>query len=311
MTVVGVEEFGGPDQLRTFEMTAPDAGRGEIRIRVASAAVSPADLGFRAGGRAAAMGGRTPPHVPGMDAAGVVDQVGEGADFTVGDRVMAIVSPFDSPTGAYAEYVVVPAAQAVVIPDDLDFDAAAALPMSGMTAALAVEWLGLTAGQTVAVTGSAGIVGGYAIALAKADGLVVVADAAPADEELVRSLGADHVAARGADYAANVRALFPDGVDGLIDAANLSVAADHAIRDGGRLALVKARDTEAGRGITQNWVYVTGSAGRTELLTRLRDLVASGAITVRVAGTFDKTEAAAAHRALEAGGTRGRLILHF
>jgi NADPH:quinone reductase-like Zn-dependent oxidoreductase len=121
--------------------------------------------------------------------------------------------------GAYAEEIVVPAASVVRAPRGVDLAAASTLLMNALTARVALDALALTDGQTVAVTGAAGALGGYLIQLARADGLRVVADAAPADEGLVRSLGADMVVARGDGIAAAIRAVVPSGVDGLFDGA--------------------------------------------------------------------------------------------
>lgn len=155
-----------------------------------------------------------------MDAAGVVDRIGEGTstDLAVGERAMAIVVPTGR-NGAYTEYMVVPAESATRVPTGASDAEAASLPMNGLTARLCLDVLELRPGQRLAVTGAAGAVGGYAVQLAKADGLHVLADASAADEQLVRDLGADVVVPRGDDFAHHVRDNVPKGVDGLIDAA--------------------------------------------------------------------------------------------
>jgi hypothetical protein len=150
----------------------------------------------------------------------VLEEVGEGADtdLAVGEHVMAIVLPL-GPRGAYAEHVVVPVESVVRAPAGASDVEAATLPMNGLTARAALDALALERGQVLAVTGAAGAVGGYAVQLGKADGLEVVADAAPADEALVRALGAGTVLRRGTAFAAQVRERWPDGVDALIDTA--------------------------------------------------------------------------------------------
>lgn len=218
MRVVGVDTFGGPEALRVFEVSEPHAGAGEIRIRVHAATVNPTDTFTRNGARAAMLKDFAPPYVSGMDAAGVVDQIGEGSttDLKVGDRVMAIVIPKGG-HGAYSEYIVVPAESAVHIPNDTSFAAASTLPMNGLTARLSLDQLALKPGQTLAVTGAAGAYGGYVVQLAKADGLRVIADASAADHDLVKSLGADVVVLRGDDVAARILEIMPQGVDSIAD----------------------------------------------------------------------------------------------
>jgi NADPH:quinone reductase-like Zn-dependent oxidoreductase len=297
-----------------MELPDPEAGPSEVRIRVHAAAINPTDTQLRSGQRAERLKDVPPPHVPGMDAAGVLDQVGEGAStgLRVGERVMAIVLPRGS-HGAYAERVVVPASSVVRSPAGASGAEAATLPMNGLTARLALDALALGPGQTLAVTGAAGAVGGYAVQLAKAERLTVVADAAPADEALVRALGADMVVPRGEGFAAHVQPLVPGGADGLIDAALLGAGAVGAVRDGGRVVSLRGYDGEGGehRGITFHPVYVRDYAQERGKLDRLRAQAEDGILTLRVARIFPAERAAEAHRLLEAGGVRGRVILEF
>lgn len=312
MRAVGVTEFGGPDVLRIVELPDPQAGPGELRIRVHAAAVNPTDTGLRSGGRASQLADVAPPYVPGMDAAGVLDQIGPGVatDLRIGDHVMAIVLPHGS-HGAYAELLVVPAESVTRVPAGATDAEAATLPMNGLTTRQALDVLGLAPGQTLAVTGAAGAVGGYAVQLGKAEGLRVIADASPQDEELVRELGADVVVPRGPDFAARVRELAPAGADGLIDAALLNEEAIPAVRDGGGMARVRDFTGAPCRGITFHRVAVRSYAREHGKLDRLRQQAEDAVVTLRVAMTLPAERAAEAHRMLEAGGTRGRIILEF
>jgi len=314
MRAVGITEWGGPDALVVVDLPEPEAGPGEIRIRVHAAAVNPTDTLLRDGSRAAALADVPPPHVPGMDAAGVVDQLGPGTetDLRVGDPVMAIVLP-RGPRGAYAEQVVVPAESVVRAPANASHAEAASLLMNALTVRGALDALDLQPGQLLAVTGAAGAVGGFAIELGKADGLRVVADASPKDEELVTKLGADVIVPRGDDFGARVREHFPDGADGLIDAALLNEKAIPAVRDGGGIATVRGYQgpDEPQRGITFHPVLVRNYAREQAKLDRLREQAEQGQVSLRVARTFPAADAPEAHRALEAGGVRGRLILEF
>ena len=223
MKAIGVMTFGGPEVLHVFELPEPHAGAGEVRIRVHAASVNPTDTLFRAGSQAARFSGRPAPYVPGMDVTGVIDELGADADnrLKVGDRVVALVIPAGPHGGAYAEYVIVPAASVVLAPAGVDFPAASTLLLNGLTARLALDALALDAGQTLAITGAAGAFGGYVIQLAKADGLTVIADASRSDQTLVRSLGADYVLDRGDTFAKRVRSIVAEGVPGLADGARL------------------------------------------------------------------------------------------
>jgi NADPH:quinone reductase len=310
MRGVGVIEFGGPEVLQIVDLPEVHAGPSEVRIRVHAATVNPVDTGLRSGSRAATMKDIEPLYVPGMDVAGVIDEVGTGADFSVGHWVMAMVIPKAS-HGGYRESIVLSADSVVRVPAGSSITEAATLPMNGLTARQTLNQLALQPGQTLAVTGAAGCYGGYVVQLAKADGLRVIADASDADVQLVRDLGADIVVSRGNDIAARIREIAPDGVDGLADGAVQQDLAVGAVRDGGSFVSVRVYEGAGERGITFDRTMVFDFDHRADLLDRLRQQVEEGAVTLRVAATYPAEEAAEAHRRLEAGGTRGRCVIVF
>jgi NADPH2:quinone reductase len=313
MKAIGLTEFGGPEVLQVVDLPEPEPGPGEVRIRVQAVAVNPADITFRSGGRAAQLADRPAPYIPGMDAAGVVDKLGEDSDgrLAIGDRVIAYVIPFGPHGGSYAEKVVIAAASAVPAPAGVSFPEASTLLLNATTARLALDALALPSAATVAITGGAGAVGGYAIQLAKADGLTVLADVAASDDKLVRSLGADLVVDRNTDLATAIRSQLPDGAPGLIDTAALDALALPAVTDGGGLVTLKGWTGPSERGIVIHPVSSFGSATSTVLFDRLRSQVQNGVLTLRVADVLPATMAAEAQRRLAAGGVRGRLVLDF
>ncbi len=312
MRAIGVYQFGGPDALQVVDLPEPHVGPGQLGIRVRAATVNPTDTALRSGARAQQLRDVPPPHVPGMEVAGVLERVGAGVstDLEPGDRVMAIVAPRGA-HGAYAEHVAVPAESVVRTPVGSTDAEAATLPMNGLTARHALDLLGLVPGQRIGVTGSAGALGGYVIQLAKTEGLEVVADAGPSDEELVRSLGADTIVRRGPDVADRIREVAPDGVDGLVDAAVLNEAVAPAVRDGGQVITVRGFEGETERGVILRPVWVREYLRRHDALEELREQAEQGVLSLRVARVFPADQASAAHRLLEAGGTRGRLVLEF
>jgi NADPH:quinone reductase len=310
MRAVGITEFGGPEVLRIVEKPEPEPGPGEVRIRVAAATVNPTDIVLRSG-RHGPPDGLEPPYVPGMELAGTVDVASDGSGFRPGDRVMAIAAPRAARGGAQAELVVVPADSVVTVPDGISLIEAATLPMNGLTARLALDLLGLSPGDTLAVTGAAGAVGGYTIQLAKVAGLRVIADAWPKDSELVRGLGADVVVPRGEEVAAAIRLATGDGADALVDAAVMGPPVLPAVRDRGQLAAVRPFRGETERSVKIIPVWVGDYLHEQDKLADLAALAADGRITLRVARTLPAELAAEAHRRLEAGGVRGRLVLTF
>jgi NADPH:quinone reductase-like Zn-dependent oxidoreductase len=283
-----------------------------VRLRVQAAAVNPTDTMARNGSRADQQKADPPPYVPGMDAAGIVDQIGDGVTtgVKVGDLVMAMVVP-NASHGAYREQIVLDQRAVVPVPAGRTAVEACTLPMNGLTARQSLDRLGLSPGQVLAVTGSAGAYGGYVIQLAKADGLTVIADAADGDRDLVAALGADIIVQRGDDVADRIREHFPDGVDGLADGAVLNEKVVAAVRDGGGFTSVRGFVGEPQRGIEFSPTGVREYDGEYEKLDSLRQQAEDGVLTLRVAGTYPAEQASETHRRLEAGGTRGRLVITF
>jgi NADPH:quinone reductase-like Zn-dependent oxidoreductase len=302
-----IPQPGGPDVLTVGERPKPVPGPGEVVIRAAAATVNPTDIGLRLMGG----GELPPPWTPGMEVAGTIEAVGEGAGFQPGERVFAIVNPRRPEGGAQAEFVVVPAASAARTPEGVPDAEAATVPMNGLTVLQALQRLGLPPGATLGVIGSAGVVGQYAVQLGVHAGLRVIADARPEDEDLVRGFGAHEVVARSGDPGAAFRAVAPDGVDGLIDAAVIDSAALAPIRDRGALVTVRRWNGPTERGIRIEPVWVAADLERADGLRELAGHLRAGRLTPRVAGTYPIDRASEAHTRLEAGGVRGRLVLTF
>jgi NADPH:quinone reductase len=180
---------GGYEVIAIVERSVRSPGVGEVRITVKAAAVNPTDLGLRARG----VPDQSWTIVPGMDAAGIIEAVGPGVSrLKTGQKVMAAVNPRRSDGGAQAQYLVVPAASVVPVPEGVSLAEASTLPMNGLTALRALELAALGSGQFLAVSGGAGLLASYAIAAAKRQGLKVIADAKPQEADLVRGYGAGH-----------------------------------------------------------------------------------------------------------------------
>ena len=305
-------QHGGPEALEVVDLPEEHAGPGQIRMRVHAATVNPTDTYVRNGDRAEMQKADPPPYVPGMDVAGVIDEVGEGVTtgINVGDPAIGIVIPRGA-HGAYRESIVLPAEAVTRAPAGSSHAEASTLPMNGLTARMSLDLLGLEPGQTIAVTGSAGAYGGYVVQLAKADGLTVIADASDADTELVSQLGADLIVRRGDDFADKVREHYPDGVDGMADGAVQNELVIAAVRDGGGFTSIRGFKGDPQRDISFTATFVTKYELEHAKLDQLRQQVEDGAVTLRVAQTYPADQAAEAHRRLEAGGTRGRCVIEF
>jgi NADPH2:quinone reductase len=229
MRAVVYSKLGDSSVLELVERDLPEPHWGEARVRLAVAGVNPTDWKFRAGATASSL--PFPEISPGQDGAGVVDAVGNGVSgLSVGDRVWVLLAQHDRPIGTASEYTVVPADQAVRLPDSASYDVGASLGVPAMTAhrALTIHedgpsrlGPGALEGQTVLVTGGAGAVGHAAIQLAAWAGATVITTVS-SDEKavLATAAGAQHVVNyRSDDAAAQIRSIVPGGVDVVVDVA--------------------------------------------------------------------------------------------
>ncbi|MET8992797.1 NADP-dependent oxidoreductase [Nonomuraea wenchangensis] len=309
MRAVVIRAFGGPEVLQIADVPMPIAGEGQVRIRVEAATVNPVDLATRSGALTEA--GLLPVRDLigiGWDVAGTVDQTGPGVTgLRRGDRVIGLSDRLDVPLGAQAEYVVLDADAVAAAPAGVSAVQAATLPLNGLTAAQALDGLDLEHGQTLLVTGAAGAVGGFAVQLAVARGLRVIAVAGADDEPLVRRLGAELFVPRTARLGEAVRRLVPGGAHAALDAAVVGVAALDAVRSGGAFAALVAGGAPLplrGIRVFHHWIRADGAR-----LSGLAALVEAGSLTLRVAESRPLDQVADAHRRLAAGGLRGRLVL--
>ncbi|MEU6443133.1 NADP-dependent oxidoreductase [Streptomyces sp. NPDC047046] len=314
MKAVGITTYGGPEALHLVELPDPHAGPGQVRVRVQAAAVNPADVMLRDGVLADWYAGAGKPFIPGMDIAGVIDQVGHGVDpnmqLEAGQFVTGVVDNY-GPYGGYSQYVALSAASVTAAPNGASAEEAAAFLMPALTARAALDNLALAPGATLLVTGAAGGVGRYAIALAHAAGLKVIAVASPDDAGLVNGLGADVFIPRSEEIAGRVREWFPHGVDAVFDNTTSPEQFYGAIRDRGQILSPRGAAAEQSRSITVASVNVRERVTDNAAITGLREQAEAGILPMQVAATFPYTRAAEAHRLFDAGHIRGRIILSF
>ena len=293
MRAAVVRTFGGPEAVQVVETALPEPAAGQIRIKVAGAALNPVDLGVRGG----FFGGEGKDLGLGWDVAGTVDAVGADGSWSVGESVVALYHGLTKDVGTHAEYVVVDADAVAKAPVTVDAVHAATLPLNALTAVQALDLLELAEGQSLLVTGAAGAVGGFAVQLASRQGVSVTGLAREGDEEFVRSLGA-------AEFTTDPGA---GGYDAVLDTAVLGEAALAWVRDGGAYVGVRpGAHPGSVRGVRTASVSVTADGARLGELVRLVD---EGVLALRVAETYPLDAVAEAHARLEKGGVRGRLVL--
>ncbi|PYY32417.1 NADP-dependent oxidoreductase [Curtobacterium sp. MCJR17_055] len=307
MKAIQFSEVGGPEVLRTVDVEQPTPGAGEVRVRVAASAFNAADNGMRAGFLPIPV---VLPHVPGYDVSGTVDALGSGVDgLAVGDAVIGFL-PMERDGGA-AEYVIAPAEALVHAPTSIPLEDAAALPSVALTAWQAlVDDGGLEAGQRLLVVGAGGVVGKYAVQLAKQWGVHVIATASPRSADAVRAAGADEVV----DHTTTDLA---DAVTGPVDVLlNLAPIEPEEftrlvtlVRDGGVVVSTTAwmaAPDDATRGVRSAVVFVLPNRDR---LARLAAMVDDGSLHVEVTRRIPLDALPALHAEASTGRITGKVVV--
>ncbi|MET8554220.1 NADP-dependent oxidoreductase [Streptomyces sp. NPDC004959] len=295
MKKVSFAEFGGPEVLRLIDAEEPHAGPGQIRIAVRAAGVNPVDWRLREGQVLGAHPLELPAGV-GLDAAGVVDEIGEGVrDVAPGDRV------FGEGTSTYAELAVLSAW--APMPAGLTFAEAAGYPSVVETALRVLREVGVRPGQTLLVSGASGGVGSAVLQFARERGIRVIATAGAANQEYVRGLGA-LATTYHEGWTARVRRL--GDVDAALDLAGSGVVPELVALTGDPRRVVSIADRDA----PKFGVRFSGTAGSVpDALAEAAELIARGRLHIPVEKSYPLTEAARAHSDSQAGHARGRRVI--
>ncbi|MFD3563826.1 NADP-dependent oxidoreductase [Streptomyces sp. NPDC058686] len=295
MQKVSFAEFGGPDVLRLVEAEEPHAGRGQIRIAVRAAGVNAHDWRVREGQFQKVRPIELPAGV-GLDAAGVVDEVGAGVDAVeVGDHV------FGEGASTYAEFAVLSAWARV--PEGLAFEEAAGYASVVETALRVLREVGVQPGQTLLVSGASGGVGSAVLQIARDRGITVIGTAGAANQEYLRQLGA-LATTYGEGWVDRVRQL--GQVDAAFDLAGSGVIRELVELTGDPQKVISIADL----GAPEFGVRFSGVAGSVpEALAEAVGLISRGKLHIPVEKSYPLSEAAAAHTDSQAGHTRGRRVI--
>ena len=301
------------EQPQLGDLPVPEVTDGTVLVRVRAAGLNALDNGIAAGMLAGMMPHQYPV-VLGRDAAGVVEAVGAGVDhIKAGDEVFGhvlLVPPIQA--GTLAEFALLPAASVAVKPAGLDFIAAAALPLSATAAAAAVDAVEPEVGQVVLVNGATGGVGSYAVQLLKGRGVTVVATGTAADADRLTGLGADRVVDYTAGSVADqVRALYSDGVDAMVNLTGMT-AADvplAAVRQGGKVStttMAPDQDALAAAGLTGTGIMAKAVR---ETTGPLAEQAAAGQLTIDVETVLPLEQAAEGLATIASGKARGKIVV--
>ena len=326
MKAAWYEGQGAPaDVLVVGEMPTPEPGPGEVRIRVAASGINPGDVKKRQD--AFGLGMSYPSVIPHSDGAGVIDRVGDGvATGRVGERVWCFGAQSYRPFGTAAEYVVVPAPQAVPLPNGVSCEQGACLGIPGITAHRAVHVAEPVEGRAVLVNGGGGAVGQGAVALAHHAGAQVIATVRSATDETVATrAGAHHVInTEGLEtdgVIEQVRAHAPNGIDHIIEVAlDRNVWLDEPLlRQGGSIAAYATGDPTPA---IPFWpllfknirLFFLGSddfplAAKLEAAQALNGALTTGWPGFPIGARLPLESIAEAHQLLEGGKVSGRIVL--
>jgi NADPH:quinone reductase-like Zn-dependent oxidoreductase len=300
MTAAAFTTFGPPEVLRLTRAPKPAAGRGEVRVRIMAAGVQPFDAAVRTGWEPPGVR-LTWPRIPGNEFAGVVDQVGvEVTRLSAGDEVLGFTI-----LGGYAEYVVVPGDQVTAKPAAMPWEVAGGFTAGTQTASMALDQLSVGTGDTVVIHAAAGSVGTASVQFAQRLGANVIGTASAANQDYVRSLGATPVV-YGDGLIDRIRAITSGGVHAALDGAGgaaLDVSLE-LVNDPRRVLTLVDHDRAAALGV--QLVQGRRSAAR---LAELAALYADGGLRFPVRRKLPLAQAAEAHREIETGHGRGKLVL--
>lgn len=304
------DEFGAADRISVRSVEVPEVQEGEVLVRIRAAAVNPVDSAVREG----YLNSFIPvsfPAIPGWDMAGVIEERGYSARrFEVGDEVYGYARRPIVQYGTFAEYIVLPESYLALKPKTLSFEESAGIPLTGLTAFQSLVDIGrLQPGQSVLILGASGGIGTMGIQIAREKGATIIGVASSRNHAFMRELGADHcIPYEDTDIAAEIRLLFPDGVDLIFDAASGETLKSSlgALKEGGRLVSILNRGEDLPDGLDFHYLFVEPNS--TEL-TALAELADEGRLKVPVSATFSLENTTEAMRLIETRHTQGKIVV--
>lgn len=314
MKAVVLDHYGTPDVLYLAEVPEPVPEANDVLVRIHASGVNPIDIGVRQG-RVLPSEPHRFPMVLGWDAAGIVEAVGvDVTHFVKGDRVVLISKQPSTGRGTHAELIAVPSTQVVKLPESINFKAAAALPLAGITALQAIEALSLSPGQFILINNPIGAVGGFASQIARRLALRVIAPVSPELAEEARKQGVEVVIPLDQSLSNSVHQIVSEGVDGAIDLVGSDFAHQtlNAVKEGGAYATVLPEWWNPGGPYNEDRaiqsIVVENKPNQADL-SRLVEWLSLGVISPRIEQVFPLHQTIEAHRQHEKPGLTRKLII--
>lgn len=313
MKAIVIEGFGGIETLKFQETERPIAKEGEVLVRIKASGVNPVDTKIRQG----LLQSRMPNHLPiilGWEFSGIVEDTGFSARrFMPGDEVYAYARRTVIQNGTYAEYIALPESYLTYKPENIRFEEAAAVPLSGLTAYQSLVVHGkIQKKQHVVILGASGGVGSFAIQFAKIIGATVYAIAGKGREAYLHSLGADYII----DYSKGsveeqIKAMLPLGADLVFDCVGKEMTAEAYgfVKENGYLVSILSQVDEKlieKYKINFRYVFVEPDVKHLDILT---EWIEQGKIKVFLQKEYELRDAAEAHKQIETGHTQGKIVL--
>ena len=310
MRAATYSEFGGLEKVTVNTVEIPPVGEGEVLVRIKAAGVNPVDYAVREGYLKENLPTKFPV-IPGWDMAGEVVERGFSARrFDVGDQVYAYARRPVVQHGTFAEYIVIPESYLALRPQNIPWEAAAGIPLVGLTAYQSIYGAGkLQEGQTVLILGASGGVGSLAIQLAKAKGATVIGVASEKNQGYMRDLGADHtVDYKNYHVGEAVQQLVPEGVDLIFDCASGETLQQslQALKPSGKLVCILNHGADLDPAIDFTYVFVEPNSRQ---LDHLRELAEAGKLRVPVSQTYALEETVEAMKQIQTAHTTGKIVI--
>lgn len=312
MNAAFIEQYGDSSTIKTGKLDKPEAGEGEVLVKIQAAGVNPVDGAIVGGMLKDAIPGEFP-LIPGWDVAGVVEEVGHSVSrFSPGDEVYAYARRPKIQHGTFAEYISLPESYLAERPTNISAEEAGGMPLVGLTAYQSIFDFGeLKKGQTLLILGASGGVGTLAIQLAKSVGARVIGVASERNHDYMKELGADITIDYNDQHVGEaVKEAQPDGVDVIFHCSRgdsfAQVIEAGVLKEGGKVVSITNSKPDISDDIEFKYVFVEPNAEQLEHITVLTD---SGKISIPVTETFSLEEAGEALEKIQTLHTQGKLII--